>query len=67
MANCVVCGVSVEDVDVEAHEHRTFIDPVAIGKGVLRKTVVVICEKERCLRLLMEVLDDEGRREVKSG
>ena len=64
MNECIVCGAGVQ---LEAASQRTFIDPIKIEQGVLSKDCIVVCERKRCLRLVMEVMDSEGRREVKQG
>ena len=65
MNECIVCGAGVQFE--AAYEKRTFIDPIKIEQGVFRKDCIVVCERKRCLRLVMEVMDSEGRREVKLG
>lgn len=62
MAKCVVCETAV---DVGRAEKEIYIDPKAIGEGVLRKGTLVVCRRKRCLRLVRETLAEMGRREVK--
>ena len=61
---CVVCEAPVE---IETAEQEMYIDPAGIAAGIQKKSVLAVCEKRRCQRLVKEVLAEEGRRRVGQG
>ena len=62
ISTCAVCNASV---DISRPKEELWIDPKAIAEGVQRKSLIVICARKRCKRLLREAMAEEGRREVK--
>ena len=61
MAQCIVCEISV---DVERAEKEVYIDTERLASEGLSTSVLVVCTRPRCLRLVREVLADENKAQV---
>ena len=58
---CLVCEFPVE---IETAERKVFVNVEKVAHNELVKDTVAVCGNPRCRRLLQEVLDEQGKREV---
>ena len=58
---CVVCEYPVE---IETADRKVFVDVSKVAHNELVKDTVAVCGNPRCLRLVQEVLDEQGKRQV---
>lgn len=60
---CVACGVALEG---PIRREAVYIDPAMVARGEITVAETPLCDKPECLRAVREVMDEQGKKEVRS-
>ena len=63
---CAVCRFPVE-VDAPTTAQERYADPAMVAQGNQKLSVLAVCGNPRCLRLVREALEEEGRIKTDDG